>query len=429
MWPSVIVVWPLLFGIGLLAMGNGLQGTLLGVRATIESFSTVATGAMMACYFVGMLLGSLATPYLLKRVGHVRVFAALASLISIAILVHSVWINFFVWSLMRIATGFSYAGLYIVAEGWLNDRSSNANRGKMLALYMLIITLNTGLGQLLLKAADPAGDNLFMLVSVLVSFALIPILLAARSAPLYEATQSMPVRVLYQKSPLAVSLSIFTGAGHGTLFGLGALYAINSGLSTDGVAVFMFAMLMGGLVAQWPSGWISDIVGRREVILPLSFTAVLACCAALVVPNDQPLYIPIIALIGFSCVPIYSLAIAYANDRLEHDEIVPASGCLVFVSCIGLSFGTVAVSFLMGFFGNAFFLISLACIFAIISLLTMDSLFRRKVSVITGEKLIAGPIGSPVASFVAPDASDYAQEISEESVESADESVEDAKAS
>ena len=161
--------WALLLGMALLMLGNGLQGTLLGVRASLEGFSTTITGVLMSGYFAGFLIGSVMAPRLVQRVGHARTFAALASLASTAILAHSVFVEPITWVLMRLVSGFCYAGLYVVAESWLNEQSTNENRGQLLSIYMVVSLGGMGLGQILLNAADPAGSELFILVSVLVS--------------------------------------------------------------------------------------------------------------------------------------------------------------------------------------------------------------------------------------------------------------------
>lgn len=171
-------LWALLLGVGLLMLGNGLQGSLLGIRAAEEAFGNTVTGLVMSSYFVGFLAGSTLTPRKLRQVGHIRVFAALASITSVAILVHVLFIDPWVWAAMRLITGFAYAGLYVVTESWLNGHASNRLRGRLLAFYMVITYLGMGGGQLLLNVADPGGMVLFLIVSILMSLALVPILLS-----------------------------------------------------------------------------------------------------------------------------------------------------------------------------------------------------------------------------------------------------------
>jgi MFS family permease len=417
--------WALLLGIGFMMLGNGLQGTLLGVRATIEGFETFTTGVVMAFYFMGMLIGGILTPKLVKRVGHIRVFAALASMASIAILLHSVYVNPWTWSAMRLVTGICYSGLYVVSESWLNDRASNENRGKMLSVYMVIITLGMGLGQFLLNVADPASAELFILISVIISFALVPILLTARPAPAFGDSEAMSIFTLFKLSPLAVVGNALTGAAHGSVFGMGAVYALQKGFDNDLVALFMASFLWGGLMFQWPIGWLSDRLGRRGVMLGNAIMAAGLCSLAAIWSHDNVWYIPLVVITGGAVMPMYSLCIAYANDRLPHEKIVAASGAMVIAAGIGLSIGPVILSYAMSVFGPNAYFIGIAGYFALIALAVLNSMSRREITPQDVEEqtpaLAPGPIGSPVAAFVSPDADDYAQALAEDELEQLDE--------
>jgi len=417
--------WALLLGIGFMMLGNGLQGTLLGVRATIEGFDTFTTGIVMAFYFMGMLIGGILTPHLVKRVGHIRVFAALASLASIAILLHSVYVNPWTWSGMRLITGVCYSGLFVVSESWLNDRASNENRGKMLSVYMVVITLGMGSGQFLLNIADPASAELFILISVIISFALVPILLTARPAPAFGNSESMSIFTLYKLSPLAVISNALTGAAHGSVFGMGAVFALQKGFDTNLVSLFMASFLLGGLISQWPVGWLSDIFGRRAVMLVNAIVASALCLLAMLSNHESGWYIPMIVLAGGAVMPMYSMCVAYANDRLPAEKIVAASGAMVIAAGIGLSIGPIILSYFMSVMGPDAFFAGISAYFAMIVLAVLSSMGRHDISAQDVEEqspiLAPGPIGSPVAAFVAPDAEDYAQAWQEDELEQLDE--------
>ena len=182
--------WALFFGFGIICLGHGLQGTLIGVRSILEGFSFIATGLIITGFYTGFLTGSILIPIFLKRVGHIRVFAALASLASIAILLHSIFLDPYSWFVIRIFTGISLSGIYIIMESWLNDKSTNQTRGQLLSIYMIITFVFLGLGQLLLNISDPLKVDLFILVSVLLSFALLPILLSSTEQPNTSDTKS-----------------------------------------------------------------------------------------------------------------------------------------------------------------------------------------------------------------------------------------------
>lgn len=417
--------WALLIGIGFMMLGNGLQGTLLGLRATMEGFPTFVTGIMMSGYYIGIFAGSMVAPRLVKRVGHIRVFAALASLASISILIHGLYVNAATWTLMRLITGLSYAGLYVVAESWLNDRASNETRGQVLSVYMVITTLGLGGGQFLLNLSDPLQIELFVLVSVIVSFGLIPILLTVRPAPGFETAGSMSLKDLYNASPLAVFSNCLTGVAHGTIFGLGAVYAAQELQGIEQVSLFMACFLLGSLIFQWPIGWLADHINRRVTMIGLCSLAIAACILALFVPKGSIIYFSIIVLLGGAAMPMYSLSIAYANDRLEPEQIVAASGSLVMVAGIGLSAGPIVISYLMGQFGTSYFFVGIAAAFAAI---LVFATYRMNITeaIAPAEQspsIAAGVIGTPVAQYNAPDADEYVDALINDELERLDQDL------
>ncbi len=424
MWNDIRATWALLVGIGFMMLGNGLQGTLLGWRANYEGFPIFISGIIMSGYFVGIFIGSIFAPQLVKRVGHIRVFAALASTASIAILVHGLYVDAYTWMAMRLVTGFSYAGLYVVTESWLNDRAGNENRGKLLSVYMVIVTFGLGGGQFMLNLADPTQADLFILVSVVVSFGLIPMLLTARPAPAFEMSSGkMTLRRLFKASPLAVISNILTGVAHGTIFGLGAVYASQEGFSTEMVAMFMACFLFGGLLFQWPLGFLSDRIERRIVMAGMAAVAVLLTLLAVFATPGSTYFFIIIALLGGVVMPMYSICIAYANDRLEPHEIVAASGSLVMTAGIGLSTGPIIVSFLMSAFGPSFYFSGIGGAFAFIFLFAIYRMGKRAGMDIEDQSptLAAGQIGTPVAETIATDAVDYVEAVRSGEVERLDE--------
>ncbi|MYB34094.1 MAG: MFS transporter [Gammaproteobacteria bacterium] len=416
MFSLVSSVWALLLGFGLIMLGNGLQGTLLGVRATMEEFSTFVIGVMMSGYFIGMIMGSIMAPRLIKRVGHIRVFAALASLASISILAHGLYIDSWVWTLMRVLTGICFAGLYVVTESWLNDRTSNETRGQMLSMYMLIVTLGLGAGQFLLNYRDPILLDLFIIVSVFISIGVIPVLLTARPAPSFESARVMSLKELYRASPFAVVNNALVGMVHGTIMGFGAVYAAEVLPDIDLVPLFFSSFLLGSLIFQWPIGWLADRVDRRLVIGVLSGVSFVLCLLLLYITLGTTLYFLAMLLLGGAVMPLYSLVIAHANDRLEPSQIVEASGCLVLVAGIGLSAGPVLAGFLMGLFGNNAFFGFLATGFLVIVAFTT---WRMKVSeaVKPDDQIPSvepGLIGTPVAEFNAPEADVYVETLAQD---------------
>src|ERR1700731_4675940 len=250
----IITTWPLLLGMAILMLGAGLQGTILGLRATLEGFPTPVTGLVMACYYVGYLLGTLIAPRLLRRVGHVRVFAALAALASVAALVHASWVHPLPWGAMRLISGLCFAGIYVVAESWLNHRASRTNRGRLLAVYMLVLYVGLGAAQFLLIVSDPLMSTPFMLVSVLISLAMVPIVISARALPQHAVPRKVRLRVLFQNSPFGMVGITVSGLISSTIFSMGPVYAGLSGLDKTSIATFMGMSILAAVATQYPVG-------------------------------------------------------------------------------------------------------------------------------------------------------------------------------
>jgi MFS family permease len=371
-------VWPLLVGIALLLMGNGLQASLLGVRAELEQFGSTLTGVVMSGYFVGFLFGSTWTPRAVQRVGHIRVFAALAALASVAIIVHSLIVNPVVWGLMRTLTGLCYAGLYVVAESWLNARSDNATRGRLLSLYMVISFIGLGGGHLTLNIADPAAHDLFMIVSVVISVAVVPILLSATRAPRSEQPERVGLLALYKISPLGLLGTFATGIANGAVFTMGAVYARSEGLSVAEVSLFMAAIIAGAAVFQWPIGKLSDHFDRRGVITGTTFAAALLALAAdrVATVSDTGLLLAVF-LFGGMTLSLYSLCVAYTNDHMSNDQLIAASSGLVLANGIGAILGPSIAGLSMDLLGASGFFAWLFVVHAGIGLFGIWRMTRR----------------------------------------------------
>ena len=422
MWKNLSASWAILLGIGFMMLANGLQGTLLAVRAGIEGFSTFTTGIVMSGYFIGVFVGSFVAPRLVKRVGHIRVFSALASLASISILFHGVYIDPWMWMAMRVITGISFAGFFVVTESWLNDRASNETRGKVLSFYMVIVTGSMGAGQFLLTLAAPDAIDLFILISVIISFGLIPILLTVKPAPSFDTSSKMSIMDLYRASPLAVIGNCLTGMAHGTIFGLGAIYASQVLVELSAISWFMACFLIGSLISLWPIGYLADRIGRRAIMAALSIISVVCCLFAIATPKDSINFYLVIVALGGAAMPMYSICVAYANDRLEPHQIVAASGSLVMVSGIGLMTGPIVIAFLMDYYDVVFYFWGIAMVFALILLFTLVRINLRKgVALEDQSTLVAGPIGTPIAEFNAPDSIEYAEAVAKHEVEQLDE--------
>ena len=369
--------WAILLGFGILMLGDGLQGTLLSVRADLEGFSATLTGLVMSTFYLGFLLGSIMTPRITIKVGHIRVFAAYAALSSAAILVHALIVTVPVWIAMRLISGFCFAGLYIVAESWLNDRASNESRGKLLSLYMVVTYIGVGVGQLLLNLADPLDFELFILVSILISIAVVPLLLSAGLPPTFPDSVRISLPQLFRLTPLGIVSMFAVGMVTATFFALGPVYAQRIGLSIRDTSYFMTAAVVGTVLLQGPIGALSDRFDRRVV---LTLTTLLTAAAALAcIPAEQistqALFLAI-ALFGGLAFPLYSVCIAYTNDHLDPNQMIAASGALVLVGGLGAIVGPLLFAVIMDRFGDHTLFWSIALVHGLTGLFALYRMTR-----------------------------------------------------
>ena len=272
---AITATWQLLLGMGILMLGAGLQGTEISLRATLEGFPAPLTGAVMSCYYIGYMFGTALAPRLVRRVGHIRVFAAMAALACASILAQGLFIAALPWALLRGLSGLAFAGIYVVAESWLNESSSRATRGSLLAVYMVVLYIGLGSSQFLLIPTDPRTTAPFMLVAILISLAIVPIVVAAQHAPEIALPQKVRYRDLYRDSPLGVVAVTVAGMVTSNVYSMGPVYARLSGLDTSGVATFMGVSVLSAVVMQFPVGRLSDRIDRRTVIAGICLLATL----------------------------------------------------------------------------------------------------------------------------------------------------------
>ncbi|WP_299030735.1 MFS transporter [uncultured Sulfitobacter sp.] len=340
--------WALLFGMFLLMLGNGMQGTLLGIRGEIEGFDTFMMSIVMSAYFVGFLGGSRLAPGMIKRVGHVRVFAALASLISAVMILYPTFPYIWVWALGRVLIGFCFSAVYVTAESWLNNAADNSNRGQALSLYMIVQTLGIVAAQALLLTADPGGFILFVIPSVLVSIAITPILLSISPTPAFDTTKPMSLKELMSFSPLGCVGMFILGGIFSAQFGMSSVYGAEAGLSVAQISTFVATFFIGAVVLQYPIGWISDRMDRRYLIIIVSVIGGAGSVMGMLLGDVFFLLLVSAFVIGGMANPLYSLLIAHTNDFLEHDDMAAASGGLIFINGLGAILGPMITGWMMG---------------------------------------------------------------------------------
>jgi MFS family permease len=405
---------------GLLMVGNGLQASLMGVRGALEGFSTLEMSIIVSAYFAGFLFGSRLTPFMIRRVGHVRVFAALASFISAALILFPVITEPWFWVLMRIVIGFGFSGVYVTAESWLNNAATNETRGQTLSAYMIVQMLGIVSGQAFLAAGDPSGFVLFIIPSVLVSISFAPILLSISPTPAFDTTKRMSLSELFHASPLSFVSMILLGSVFAAMFGMGSVYAAEVGFSAAEVSTFISAIFIGSLVCQYPIGWLSDRLDRRQLIFSVAMAGGLAGAAGFVGGTSLPLLLALGFCLGGAANPLYSLLLAYLNDYLEPDDMAAASGGLVFINGLGAIGGPILTGWLMGAVGPEGFWLFIAVLFLAIAAYALYRMTQRAATPVdeTAAYVNMLPTATPVAVEAAQEwAIEQADEVDNQDVE------------
>ncbi|MGO8830371.1 MAG: MFS transporter [Steroidobacteraceae bacterium] len=371
--------WPLLLGMGVLMLGAGLQSTLLSLRATLEGFPTPVTGLIMSCYYVGYVVGTIVAPPMLQRVGHIRVFAVLAAVASVAILIQGLFVDPLAWSAMRLTSGLCFAGIYVVAESWLNDRASRSNRGRLLAVYMLVLYVGLGAAQFLLIVSDPRSATPFMLVSVLISLAMVPIVVSAQQVPERAVPRKVRLLDLYRDSPLGVVGVIVSGLISSIIFSMGPVYARLSGLDTMRVATFMAVSILAAVATQYPVGRLSDRMDRRTVIAGVCMLTMLVASTIVTFRNlPHAVFLTLAALFSGFALTLYSLSVSHVNDKLEPTQMVAASSALLLLNGTSAAIGPTLAGALMAAFGPRAFFATLATLAGALAVYDLWRKSRRK---------------------------------------------------
>ena len=383
--------WALFTGFAVLITAHGFQGNLLGVRSVIEEFNVIATGAIMSGYFIGYFCGANIIPNLVGKVGHIRVFAAFASMASLAILLHAVFVDPYVWVAGRFLTGLSLIGVYIVVESWLNDRATNRNRGEVLSVYMFITFFGLGLGTLLLNFSSPEKYEPFILISLLFSIALIPILLTKRKPPKFKKISSINIKQLYKISPLGTFSMFCTGFIHSSIFTLGAVYAAKLNFTIFEISLFLFLISTAGALFQWPIGYFSDRHDRRIIIICCTFISTIFCIFTIMssgtsldqmylassIGMDKVMFFIFSTLYAGFALPIFTLNLAYVNDFIQKEKFVAAGAGLQIIFGMGAMGGPLLCSIFMKIYGVNGFFVYLAIFHLIIGLFGMYRITKR----------------------------------------------------
>lgn len=355
----------LLGGAAVLLLGNGLFGTLLGVRASLEAFGIATTGTIMSAYFLGYAVGTFLCANAIERVGHIRAFAAFSAVLAAIAIAHAIFVAPLVWGVFRFVAGLCVVGFFLVIESWLNGSAPPKQRGRVFSVYMTVNLLAVAAGQYLLLLADPADFVLFGVVTILFALSLVPIALTRLDAPPIHATTGLGLRQLYAGSPIGVIGSLICGFVGGSFWGMGPVFAAKMGLTGTGIAAFMSAVIIGGMLAQWPVGALSDRRDRRKVIVAVAVmgafaTAVITIAAAW----SLTVFLAMAFVFGTALFPLYSLAVARTHDVMGTEKVLEVTRGLILVSGVGAVLGPIVSGWVMEAFAPLAIFVLFALIFA-----------------------------------------------------------------
>lgn len=375
---ALTAIGALLATAALLYTGNGLQFTLISVRANIEGISTALIGAIMACYYAGFIAGCRVTPTFIKSVGHIRTFVALASVASASALAHALLVDVVFWAALRAVSGFCFAGMAMVLESWINERATNENRGRILSVYRIVDLLALTVGNALLALAPPEEFHLFAMVSILVSIALVPVALNTGAAPAPVRTAKLNIKRLVEVSPVAAAGAFMVGVANAAFWSVGPVFVQRAGYGADVIAGFMSSVILGAAAAQWPLGWISDTFDRRLVIAGAGYlTAASAFALALFAGVSQLYLFGFGAMLGAMMIPMFGLAVAHANDLSPPEKAVETNGGLLLLHGCGSAGGAIAGAGIMTIFGPASLFVYIGAVYIVLSTFSLYRTTRR----------------------------------------------------
>ena len=379
MLASLIPIASLMLSTLLMMVGFGLMNFVVPIRSVAEGWSTMTISLIATGYTFGFTISCIVTPLFVRRVGHVRVFGALISLLSIGILLCALLVDWRAWVFFRCVSGFGIAGAYLIIESWLNERVTNSNRATIFSVYMVTCLVGSIAGQYLVPLGDPKTAYLFILCGVIFSLAMLPTALstAQSPAPIAEARFDLPR--LYRLSPIAFIGSLLSGALSGTWGSLGGVYTQKIGMNTAEGATLLACVLTGGAISQMPIGRVSDLIDRRIVMIACGVTGVVASIAMILLDAGSAVAVYTAAFfVGTVLYPIYAINVAHANDRAEPDEYVTISSGIMLLYGLGTVSGPLVGGALMQLAGPGGLLMFLAMVFALYGGYAAWRMARRK---------------------------------------------------
>ncbi len=398
--------WALFLGILLIGVGGGLLSTLIAVRGTIEGFSPFGIGTLMTGHFMGYIFGAIVVPKWILQVGHVRAFAALASVSSLVFIIYPSFPNLPVWFILEFSFGFCLSGFLFVAARRLNKIASVKTSGRIIFIYLIMQTLGLILGQVVLNFASAEGFELFIIGSVILSLSLIPMILTNTITGLntdkdretmklieitpmgavaafvhgktFDVTKTMEMKDLIKDAPLGTVGMFLQGGLIIVMYTMAAIFGLQKGLSIVNLSIFISAVYIGGAITQHPMGWLADRMDRRWLIVIIASLGAVVCVYGTFIGNDIILLASVGIMFAGAINPIYSLYMADTNDILGGDTMEAASGLLSLINAIGGMIGTILVGAVITIYGANAYFIYIASLMGLIAVFTLYHIIRGR---------------------------------------------------
>jgi MFS family permease len=351
------------------AMGSGLFHTLIPLRLVADGYGPGVVGLVVGAEGAGFLIGCIGSTRLIRSVGEVRAYAALSAISAVLIMAWGFSPHLAILMAVQAAIGFANAGQAVVVESWMNAMVSNANRGRVLTLYVLVIGLFYGLGQLLATDIDPGGFPLLMIAAGLYTIALVPVTAVWVGEPQLHVQVGIRILHTFRISPIGALACLLTGLISSTFASIGPLYGLDLGFGQSQIVIMMAATQLGALFLQFPLGYLSDRLDRRAMMFWLSLVLAALCGAMIFLHAGMPFWVFIVAfsLFGGLTEIFYPLGVAHANDKADPQEFVTLSSNLLLIWAFGGTIGPAAITLGVKPFGAEIFFyyaIALSVLFA-----------------------------------------------------------------
>lgn len=350
----VISFAALFLSVVLLQLGSGGIAPLDAISGLQQGFTRGEVGLLGSAHFLGFFIGCWWAPRVMGTVGHSRAFAAFTAAGTIGILAHMMIIDPLAWAVMRVLSGFCIAGCYTIIESWLQAKVSNETRGRAMGTYRVVDIVGSLGAQLLIGILEPASYVSYNLLAIVCCAALLPLTLTRVEQPATPTAPRLRPALAWQRSPLAAAGVVVSGLTTAAFRMVGPVYGVEVGLSTDQLALFLAAFVLGGALSQYPTGWLADRYDRRWVLIWLSVAAVAASAVSITIGGSGANAVMLAAgIFGFMTFPIYSVSTAHAHDFANNDERVELSAALVFLYALGAIASPLVVSLLIDGFGSS----------------------------------------------------------------------------